>query len=312
MRYMPHPVCVVALSLWLCGCDFMGGGAKTPPPAPAAPVGQEPGAAPLSNLQPPTRISYAKDPAVYTRGVPIEPNLPYLTGGPATSFRLNSALPRGLNLDIATGVISGTPLIVTGAVTCSITAMSPLGSTEGTLTLSVNDPAPTKVPVVTLPPFCSSGKSGLRASIPALEEGANCVWAVSGGTLESGQNSPSIAFTAGGAGTVNVSVTVSNTGGSITGSATSTIVPWPDATLSFPVSLPPGGTATASVPDQPDMDYTWELVPGAGSGTLTSGQGTHEISLTAGPGEGTFQIQVHVKNQAGDKARANATIKVQP
>ena len=148
--------------------------------------------------------------------------------------------------------------------------------------------------------------------MPELPAGANCAWSLSGGTLESGQGGTAITFTAGTSGTLTITVKVTNTGGSIEGTGTSAIVPWPDATLSFPVSVAPGGVATASVPAQSDVEYTWELVPGAGSATITSGQGTREISLTAGSAEGTFQIQIHVKNQAGDRARANATIKVQP
>ena len=62
---------------------------------------------------PPTGLHYLTNPATYAVGVAIPANLPAASGGAATSFSVSPALPAGLGLDAATGVISGTPSAAT-------------------------------------------------------------------------------------------------------------------------------------------------------------------------------------------------------
>ena len=47
----------------------------------------------------PTSLSYATNPAVYTKGVAIAPNSPTVGGGTATAFSVSPALPAGLTLN---------------------------------------------------------------------------------------------------------------------------------------------------------------------------------------------------------------------
>jgi hypothetical protein len=105
---------------------------------------------------------------------------------------------------------------------------------------------------------------------------------------------------------------MSNTGGTVTGSAEAAVVPAPDATLTVPVAVRTlDGSKQASVPQQAGVTYFWTLVPGTATATLTSGQGTHAIGFTAGSRAGTFQVQVKVSNQAGNYLSTSGTIKVE-
>ena len=300
------------VGLLALGCDFKGSAARNaaagaPETAPA-----DPGAAPAAAAQPPTRIIYPADQVTYTRGQPITPNIPFVAGGRATNFSLTPPLPHGLSLDPATGTITGTPTEVTGTLTFTVTASNPLGSTDGTLTLAVHDQAPSQAPAIQLAPFVTAGRAGAKASVPP-EPGASTTyaWTVTGGTLTAGQGTTAILLTPGEPGALRVTLTVGNTGGNVTGSADAVIVPAPDATLTFPVAVHPGDTGvTASVPPQPGAEITWEVLNGSASASLASGQGTSVLGLAAGTAEGTFQLQVHVQNQAGDRANASATIAV--
>lgn len=60
------------------------------------------------------------------------------------------------------------------------------------------------------------------------------------------------------------------------------------------------------------MSYTWELLPGTGTATLTSSQNAPDLAFTAGEAEGTFQLHLTVQNQASEKATASATIAIKP
>jgi len=71
------------------------------------------------------------------------------------------------------------------------------------------------------------------------------------------------------------------------------------------------GSKSASVPEQPGMTYTWTIMSGTSSATISSGQGTHRIGFLAGSAAGTFQIQVKVENQAGNYLTNSGTVKVQ-
>jgi hypothetical protein len=296
----------------LLGCDFSGGGPKPSAPQPSEPGVAAPEAAQAALGAAPSRVTYSADPAVYIRGKAIDPNIPYLVGGPATTFRVSPPLPPGLGMDGANGVITGTPAGVAGSSTYQVTASNSSGRTDGTVTITVLDQAPATAPAVLLPAFVTAGKSGLTASIPDQGPGTTYAWTLAGGTLTAGQGTPAITYSAGDPGALTVSVRVGNSGGSIQGQASASIAPAPEATLNYAVAGHPGEPGlAASVSLQPDMTYTWTVLPGTATATLTAGQGTHAIELTAGPGAGQFQVQVMIQNQAGDKASAIATIKVQ-
>jgi hypothetical protein len=298
----------MALGLSFCGCDSRSGGAQASAPAAQAPAESGPAA---SEAQAPARLVYPTDPAVYAKGVIITPNTPYATGGAITVFRVNPALPAGLSLNPATGVLSGTPTAVAAAAGYEVTGSNSAGSTSVTLTVTVNDQAPAAKPVVTLPPFVTESATGIAVSTQDLGKDMTYVWTVRGGSVSSGQGTPAITCVADGPGTLTASVTVANSGGSATGSAEAAVVPMPDATLSIPVAIEINGSKQASVPQQQGMTYAWTIVPGTGTATITAGQGSNAITFTAGRTPGTFQIQVKVQNQTGNYLTTHGTVKVQ-
>ena len=75
----------------------------------------------LTVKNPSSITQYSTDPAVYVKNVQITNNVPTVTGGTADkSFSVQPSLPDGLVLDEDTGVISGTPVVISGAQDYSI------------------------------------------------------------------------------------------------------------------------------------------------------------------------------------------------
>jgi DNA-binding beta-propeller fold protein YncE len=103
-----------------CGCGGNGGSARTP-----------------------AVINYSISTAVYTKGVAITPDSPAVNGGTVAGYSIVPALPAGLLLDPRTGVISGTPSVVSAKSTYMVTASGMSGSSSTTLTITVNDQPPT-------------------------------------------------------------------------------------------------------------------------------------------------------------------------
>ena len=93
-------------------------------------------------VTPPTGLTYSTNPAVYTKGVAITSNSPSSGGSAVVSYGVNPALPTGLNLNTTTGVITGTPTAVTATSSYSVTGTNSAGSTTASLTITVNDAAP--------------------------------------------------------------------------------------------------------------------------------------------------------------------------
>jgi len=85
------------------------------------------------NDQPPSALTYSTSPAVYAVQTPIAPNSPTNSGGTVTAYSVSPALPRGLNLSSTTGVISGTPAVVTAATNYTVTATNSGGNATATL-----------------------------------------------------------------------------------------------------------------------------------------------------------------------------------
>ena len=90
------------------------------------------------NDQPPTALSYAAGEAAYTIDVPITPNAPANSGGTVISYSVLPALPAGLSLNTATGVISGVPTALATAAGFTITATNSGGSSKATVSIAVN------------------------------------------------------------------------------------------------------------------------------------------------------------------------------
>lgn len=128
----------------------------------------------------PTGLSYPT-PVTAMVGQPLPSVTPTITGSLGT-FSVQPALPAGLNMDAATGVISGTPSAVTAAAIYSITASNAGGTTSFSLALAVNPVAPRNlsypVPVTAvagtqLPPVAPSviGEIAAYSVSPGLPPG---------------------------------------------------------------------------------------------------------------------------------------------
>jgi hypothetical protein len=88
------------------------------------------------NDRAPSTLTYTSESVVYPIHMPIAPNSPNNSGGMAPLYSVSPALPPGLNLSAATGVISGTPLIATAEADYVVTASDSGGAAIATLTLA--------------------------------------------------------------------------------------------------------------------------------------------------------------------------------
>ena len=66
-------------------------------------------------------------------------------------YAVAPALPAGLLIDPATGIVSGTPTAITGTAAYTVTAVNAAGSTTATLSVTVNDVPPSSLAYATNP-----------------------------------------------------------------------------------------------------------------------------------------------------------------
>ena len=126
---------------------------------------------------PPAGLAYSANPATYTVGQAITPNVPSSTGGSITSYAVSPSLPAGLSLDTATGVISGTPTAAAATAAYVVTGSNASGSTTASLTVTVILPGlPTIVSFAAAPTAIAAGESSVLS------------WDVLGATLISIDN----------------------------------------------------------------------------------------------------------------------------
>jgi hypothetical protein len=136
------------------------------------------------NDVPPTGLRYSSNPAVYTKGQAIAPNIPSSTGGAIASFSVSPALPAGLALNPASGAISGTPTALAPQAMYVVTGTGITGgSTPVNLSITVKDVPPsitygsggftftTGVAIVPLSPMNTGGPVVTWMLSPALPTG---------------------------------------------------------------------------------------------------------------------------------------------
>lgn len=96
-------------------------------------------------VEAPGGLGYGSSPASYTVGTAIPPSSPASTGGAVASYAVAPALPAGLDLDVATGVISGTPTAAAAEATYVVTATNAAGHATASLLITVLAPAASPV-----------------------------------------------------------------------------------------------------------------------------------------------------------------------
>ncbi|KAB0686463.1 hypothetical protein F7R13_00460 [Burkholderia territorii] len=84
----------------------------------------------------PAALIYSHDSVVYPVGQSIEPNSPR-GGGAITEYSVKPALPPGLNLDPATGVIFGTPTSATDTASYTVTGTHSTGTVSTIVNITV-------------------------------------------------------------------------------------------------------------------------------------------------------------------------------
>ncbi|SCY85628.1 putative Ig domain-containing protein [Flavobacterium caeni] len=251
-------------------------------------------------------------PNVYTVGTTIANLAPSVTGD-VESYAVSPSLPAGLSLDVNTGVISGTPTVVTPLAAYTVTATNTGGNTSFPVIISVNDVAPTGLsydtPTVvtvntplTLVPAANGNISGytLNGTLPV-----GVVFDSSTGIIS---GTPTVVMPE-----TTYTVTASNSGGSISFVLTIAVIDVAPAALSYPspnlfnvgeviASLMPtvngnvvGYSVWPALPDGLSLDATTGII--SGTPTTVTPETIYTVTATNSGGSVTFDVVITVDEE---------------
>lgn len=182
----------------------------------------------VAALTAPSGLSYATNPASYPTGYAITANNPTVTGTVA-QWSVSPALPTGLSLNTSTGVITGTPTVVTAQANYTVTASNAAGSTNVTMALTVTLGAPTGLSYSNNPAVGYVTGNTFPTMTPSAGGGAIASYSISptlpaGVSINTTTGDISGAPTAQSASTT-YTVTATNATGSTTASVTISVLP---------------------------------------------------------------------------------------
>ncbi len=197
---------------------------------------------------------------------------------------------------------AGTSTPVT--VTVVITIGAECSSTQSATVTVTTFPDPT----ITVAAAVCAGSSGNTASVPDAGSNGTYSWSIDQGSIDTGQYTRSITWTAGGAGSANLSVSVANGSGCTSNStATVQVNPTPDPTItaaSWVCSQSTGNVASVAGAG-PSATYVWSVT----GGSILTGQGSNAITWAASA-SGTASLSVSMTNAFGCSSSGSTNLPI--
>ena len=276
----------------------------------------------------PSALSYATNSVIYTKDVGITDNTPSSAGGAVVTYSISPALPAGLSLDTASGVISGTPTALSAVTDYTVTATNSGGSATATVSITVNDVAPSALTYATNPAIytvgtaisdnasSSTGGAVVTYSIsPALPAGLSLDTAsgvISGtpGVSSAATDYTVTATNSGGSATVTVRITVNDVAPSALSYATNPAVYTVDAAITDNVPSSTGGAVvTYSISPALPAGLSFDTASGVISGTpgVSSAATDYTVTATNSGGSATVTVSITVNNDVAPSALSYAT-----
>ena len=115
----------------------------------------------------PYSIVYSGSPFTLTKGTAMTTATPTASGGTVTSWSISPSLPSGLVFSTSTGAISGTPTVMSTLTQYTVTASNTGGSSTVTVSILINDVAPSAI-VYNGNPFTLTKGTAMTTVTPTL------------------------------------------------------------------------------------------------------------------------------------------------
>ncbi|HEX7665741.1 MAG TPA: hypothetical protein VF407_14545, partial [Polyangiaceae bacterium] len=220
--------------------------------------------APVVSISVPATVTAGKTGIVAS--VPSQTSATYawtITGGTITSGTTSTSITFTAG---AVGTITvGCTVTVAGSATSGSTSVAVVAAPSAAITTVSSTP---------------TGTTGIDASV-AAQTGSSFAWSISGGTIASGNGTRAVKYTATTAGTLVLTVTVTNAAGDSANASANVVVA--NAPSTPTISAPTNATAAAtgllaSITPQNGATYAWTIT----NGTITSATNGSSIVFTAG------------------------------